>query len=91
MHILMTGDLYQLRAIGGHPVYTTLNLIGLAKNGRKIWLAINEYCELIENYRIRNDTTSVLQEFLRGAPRVKLMMIYCIKSIRDSYYQEQKQ
>ena len=67
MHMLFTGDLWQLKAIGGHPIYTTKNLSGQALEGQKIWRSINEYSELTENYRFKNDTSDTLECFLRGA------------------------
>lgn len=67
MHILFTGDLWQLKAIGGHPIYTQKPLSGRAALGQKIWHSINEYSELTENYRFKDDVTPTLQNFLRGA------------------------
>ena len=67
MHMLFTGDLWQLKAIGGHPIYTTKILDGQALKGQKIWRSINEYSELTENYRFKNDTSDTLECFLRGA------------------------
>jgi outer membrane receptor for monomeric catechols len=56
-----------LNSIGGHSVFSTVNLSGAALEGMKIWHSINEYSELTENYRFKNDTSSTLQDFLRGA------------------------
>lgn len=67
MHILFTGDLWQLKAIGGHPIYTQKQLSGRAEAGQKIWHSINEYSELTENYRFKNDVNTTLRDFLRGA------------------------
>ena len=66
-HILFTGDLWQLKPIGGSPIFTTKALKSQAISGQKIWHSINEYSELTENYRFKNDTSSTLQDFLRGA------------------------
>jgi PIF1-like helicase len=59
VHVLFTGDLWQLKAIGGHPVISTSALSGKALQGRKIWHSINEYSELTENYRFKNDVTTI--------------------------------
>lgn len=67
MHMLFTGDLWQLRTIGGSPIYSLGQLRGDAQKGREIWHALNEYSELTENYRFKNDTSTHLQDFLRGA------------------------
>ena len=67
LHMLFTGDLWQLKAIGGHPIYSHSELKGQALEGRKIWLQINEYTELTENYRFKNDITTTLKDFLSGA------------------------
>jgi PIF1-like helicase len=67
MHILFTGDLWQLKPIGGHPVYTSSHLTGQALEGQKIWQSINEFVELKENYRFKNDPTTTLMDFLREA------------------------
>ena len=62
-HILFTGDLWQLKAIGGSPIFTIKTLKTQAQAGQKIWHAINIYSELTENYRFKNDTTTTLQDF----------------------------
>ena len=67
MHMIFTGDLWQLKAIGGHPIYSNAELKGQALEGKQIWLQINEYTELTENYRFRNDITTTLKDFLSGA------------------------
>jgi hypothetical protein len=72
MHILFTGDLWQLNSIGGHSVFSTINLSGAALEGQKIWHSINEYSELTENYRFKNDSSTTLQFFLRGAREGKV-------------------
>lgn len=66
-HVLFTGDLWQLKAIGGHAVYSIKAQQGQALEGQSIWHKINEYSELIQNYRFKNGTTQVLENFLRGA------------------------
>ena len=66
-HILFTGDLWQLQAIGGSPIYTSKIMKGRAAVGQAIWHSINEYSELTENYRFKNDTTQTLRLFLKGA------------------------
>jgi hypothetical protein len=72
VHIIFTGDLWQLKAIGGASIYTNKTLYGRAISGREIWHKINEYCPLKENYRFKNDTTSILKDFLRGAREGKV-------------------
>ena len=67
LHMLFTGDLWQLKAIGGHPIYSQAELKGQAFEGKKIWLQINECAELKENYRFKNDITTTLKDFLSGA------------------------
>lgn len=67
VHVLFTGDLWQLKAIGGHTIYSTKVLSGKALEGQNIWRSINEYSELKENYRFRNDPTPTLKTFLSGA------------------------
>jgi PIF1-like helicase len=66
-HVLFTGDLWQLEAIGGHPVYSSKLLRGLALEGYNIWRKINEFSELTQNYRFKDDETQILENFLRGA------------------------
>jgi hypothetical protein len=39
---------------------------GSAALGQEIWHSINEYSELTENYRFKNDTTQTLRLFLKG-------------------------
>jgi hypothetical protein len=66
-HVLFTGDLWQLEAIGGHPVYSSKVLKGLALEGYNIWRKINEFSERTRNYRFKDDETQILENFLRGA------------------------
>ena len=72
IHMLFTGDLWQLKAIGGHPIFSTAELKDSALEGRKIWHSINEYSELTENYRFKNDETTHLKDFLTGAREGKI-------------------
>lgn len=68
LHVLFTGDLYQLKPIGGTPIYYANPIEELAISGRKeIWEELNEYKQLTKNTRFRNDETPHLQNFLRGA------------------------
>jgi PIF1-like helicase len=68
IHILFTGDFYQLRPIFGPGFYTDKVLTGKALAGQIIWHhTLNEYEELTENYRFKNDTSNILQSFLKRA------------------------
>jgi PIF1-like helicase len=67
IHVLFTGDFWQLKAIGGTPFYRSIVTYDSAMKGQAIWHALNEYSELLENFRFRNDTTTTLKDFLRGA------------------------
>ena len=67
LHMLFTGDLWQLKAIGGQPIFSQAELKGQALEGKKIWLQINEYAELTENYPFKEDKTTTLKDFLSGA------------------------
>jgi hypothetical protein len=47
--------------------WTTKVLSGKILEGQNIWHSINEYSELKENYRFKNDPTPTLKTFLSGA------------------------
>ena len=65
--MLFTGDLWQLKAIGGTAVFSIHINNNQARSGQKIWHTLNEFAELTENMRFKNDTSGVLQNFLAGA------------------------
>jgi hypothetical protein len=67
LHVLFTGDLYQIRPIGGTPIYNANPIGELAIRGKAIWDKLNGYKELTINTRFRNDETPHLYNFLRGA------------------------
>ena len=66
-HVLFTGDFYQLKPVFGQPIYFDRVENIFCEKGRDIWLSLNEYVELIENTRYRNDATPHMNLFLRGA------------------------
>jgi 23S rRNA pseudoU1915 N3-methylase RlmH len=66
VHMLFTGDLYQLRPISGDAIYRNPQSFS-SKQGQKIWFAINEYVELTENTRFKHDETPHMNQFLSGA------------------------
>jgi hypothetical protein len=63
-HMLFTGDLWQLKAIGGTALFCIDIINPLAIRGQQIWHSLNEFTELTENMRFKNDTSGVLQKFL---------------------------
>lgn len=68
IHVLFTGDFHQLRPIFGPGFYTDKVLTGKALAGQALWRNnLNEYEELTENYRFKNDTSNILEPFLKGA------------------------
>lgn len=66
-HVLFTGDFYQLKSIGSKPIYSTQLFKENAIKGRNIWLSLNQYIELTENTRYRDDATPHMNIFLKGA------------------------
>lgn len=66
-HVLFTGDFNQLKPVFGQPIYFDYVENIFCEKGREIWLSLNEYVELIENTRYRNDATPQMNLFLRGA------------------------
>lgn len=66
-HVLFTGDFYQLKPVFGVPIYSERVDNIFCEKGREIWLSLNQYIELTENTRYRNDTTPFMNLFLRGA------------------------
>jgi DNA replication protein DnaC len=68
LHVLFTGDLYQLKPIGGTPIYLENPIDELAISGKnEIWHKLKEYKELTINTRFKNDETPHLRNFLKGA------------------------
>jgi hypothetical protein len=66
--VLITGDLHQLKPIGGTAIYTKKSVSGKALNGLIMWRnTLNEYEELTQNYRFKDDTSNILEPFLKGA------------------------
>ena len=66
-HVLFTGDFYQLKPVFGQPIYFDVLENIFCEKGRDIWLSLNEYVELTENTRYRNDATPHMNLFLKGA------------------------
>jgi PIF1-like helicase len=66
VHMLFTGDFYQLRPVTGEAIYRKPTKFS-SKQGQKIWLAINEYIELTESTRFKDDETPYMNQFLSGA------------------------
>jgi hypothetical protein len=64
--MLFTGDFYQLRPVTGEAIYRKPTKFS-SKEGQKIWLVINEYIELTESTRFKDDETPYMNQFLSGA------------------------
>ena len=69
VHILFTGDFYQLKPIQPEAIYTSDIKYASSIKGRKIWLDLNEYVVLVENTRYMHDATPLMNVFLSGARR----------------------
>ena len=67
VHMLFTGDFYQLKPIRAEAIYTSDVKYQRSMKGHTIWNDINEYVVLTENTRYMNDTTPILNSFLSGA------------------------
>lgn len=69
VHILLTGDFYQLKNFTGTPLYRSKPdpKYAAAVTGRKLWLYTNEFCELTENCRFRNALLSAFATFMRSS------------------------
>ena len=67
VHILFTGDFYQLKPIEPEAIYTNDIQYARSIKGRKIWLDLNEYVVLTENTRYMLDATPLMNVFLSGA------------------------
>ena len=59
IHVLITCDFYQLKPIQGEAIYTESPKYIKSMAGLKIWHSLNEYFELIENTRFKNDLTNI--------------------------------
>lgn len=71
IHMLFTGDFYQLRPVTGQAIYRKPTKFS-SKQGQKIWLSINEYIELTESTRFKDDKTPHMNQFLSGARKGKV-------------------
>lgn len=69
VHMLFTGDFYQLKPIGEEAIYTRDIKYGKSKKGKLIWDDLNEYIVLTENTRYMGDSTPIMNLFLSGARR----------------------
>ena len=67
VHMLFTGDFYQLKPIQPEAIYTSDIKYASSIKGRKIWLDLNEYVVLIKNTRYMHDSTPLMNVFLSGA------------------------
>jgi PIF1-like helicase len=72
VHMLFTGDFYQLKPITGEAIYTSNPKYVNSKKGQKIWHDINEYIELTESTRFKNDRTPHMNKFLSGVRKGKV-------------------
>ena len=68
IHILLTGDLYQLKPIGGTPIFNSRESDKMTcTRGRAIWHSMTDYIELTEACRYLDGNASVLAKFLTAA------------------------
>lgn len=67
MHIIFTGDFYQLKPIQPEAIYTSNPKSLQSIRGLKIWHNINEFVVLNENTRYKDDVTPVMNSFLSSA------------------------
>jgi hypothetical protein len=72
VHMLFTGDFYQLKPITGEAIYTSNPKYVNSKKDQKIWHDINEYIELTESTRFKNDKTPHMNKFLSGVRKGKV-------------------
>jgi hypothetical protein len=70
--MLFTGDFYQLKPITGEAIFTRNPKYKNSRRGQEIWHAINEYIELMESTRFKNDETPHMNNFLSGARKGKV-------------------
>ena len=68
IHILMTGDLYQLKPITGTAIFNNFESDKVATvRGRAIWHSMTDYYELTEACRYLDGNNSILAAFLSSA------------------------
>ena len=67
LNMIFTGDFYQLKPVTGESIYSKNPKKHNSKEGQKIWYAINEYIELVESTRFKDDETPHMNKFLSGA------------------------
>ena len=67
MHMLFTGDFFQIKPVQGEPIYTREPKSRKSLKGLQAWEGLNEYVILTENTRHKNDATPVMNLFLKGA------------------------
>ena len=68
IHILMTGDLYQLKPITGTALFNNFESDKVATvRGRAIWHSMTDYYELTEACRYLDGNNSILAAFLSSA------------------------
>jgi hypothetical protein len=82
VHVLFTGDFYQLKPIGGEAIYTTNVKNNISLKGKKIWNDLNEFVILTENTRYMGDATPIMNQFLSGARKgmVDLDLLHAMNS-----------
>ena len=82
VHMLFTGDFYQLRPIDPEAIYTSNIKHESSIKGRQIWQDLNEYVVLTENTRYMHDTTPIMNVFLSGARKgnVNQELLHAINS-----------
>jgi hypothetical protein len=69
IHMLFCGDFYQLKPVGGSPLYQSNvdNICSNAKLGRDLWLQISTYFELTENCRFVDGEDATFPQFIHNA------------------------
>lgn len=65
MHMFIAGDLWQLRCVSETPIYNASPMTFRAKEGKKLWMRLNEFVELEENCRFINAELSLFARFLK--------------------------
>jgi PIF1-like helicase len=65
--VLITGDLHQLKPLGGAAIYTKKSVSGKVLKGQIRRNTLTEYEELTQNYKFKDDTSNILEPFLKGA------------------------
>ena len=82
VHVLFTGDFYQLKPIQGEAIYTRNIKNDMSIKGRKIWNDLNEFIVLTENTRYMGDATPIMNQFLSGARKgvVNMDLLHAMNS-----------